>query len=452
MRLMELTELTGGAMSKQNTLLRVLGGAFAVAVTVGATIGVGILRTPASIAAQLHNGGLILGAWLLGGVYILMASLSVAELATMLPQAGGFYVYTRRALGDGAGFVAGWVDWLTNCAGMAYLAVSMADFSATLWPAAHGAPMAALFIIFFALLHWRGTSISGRAQEITCALQACAFVVLIVACFAFAGPPSSSTPQHVLTGNEASLWISLVIALRLIIGTYDGWYGAIYFSEEVKGQAQVLPRSMITGIMAVILVYILVNGGLLHVLPISVLAKSELPAADAAKVIFGASGGAVVTFLALISLPAVLNAALLCASRIPLAMSRDGLFWGRASYVSPRGTPLVSLALSTLVGIGLALSGTFEQLLVLAAVLDVLTYCSALISLMVLRRREAELPRPFTAKPYPAVTLVALTVGCAFLIAALMEDPRNSLKALSIVAISYPGFYAARWFRAGRVV
>jgi basic amino acid/polyamine antiporter, APA family len=187
--------LKSAAKDKPNPLLRVLSGAFAIAVTVGGTIGVGILRTPASIAAQLHNGGLILGAWLLGGVYILIASLSVAELATMLPRAGGFYVYTRRALGDGAGFVAGWVDWLTNCASMAYLAVSMGDFSARLWPLVHSASMAALFIIFFALLHWRGISISGRAQKITCALQACAFVVLIVACFAFGGPPSSSTPH-----------------------------------------------------------------------------------------------------------------------------------------------------------------------------------------------------------------------------------------------------------------
>ena len=124
--------------------------------------------------------------------------------------------------------------------------------------------------------------------------------------------------------------------------------------------------------------------------------------------------------------------------------------WSSAAPAVEAASEPISLVLSTLIGIALALSGTFEQLLALVAVLDVATFCSALISLMVLRRRGPGLTRPFTAKPYPAVTLLALAVGCAFLIAALIGDPKSSLTALSIVAIGYPGYYLARWFRAAR--
>jgi APA family basic amino acid/polyamine antiporter len=432
--------------------LRVLGGAFALAVTVGGTIGVGILRAPALVAAHIGGYWPILSVWLLGGLYVLIAAFSVAELAAMLPQAGGFYVYTRRALGDGPGFVAGWVDWLTQCADMAYLAVSMAEFGAALWPALPPVKAVACgVILLFCLLHWRGVRTSGRIQEATCLLQFCAFAALTVACFAWSGQAPLATNVAPLPKATGALWGSLVLGLRLAIGTYDGWYSAIYFSEEVKNPGRILTRSMLAGVALVTVLYTLVNAALLHVLPIPAVAASPLPAADVAKVLFGPAGGAVITVLALLSLPAVLNATLLCGARIAFAMSRDGLIWAPAATVTARGTPLVALVVTGAASLLFAISGTFEQLLTLVAVLNVATYGAALLSLLVLRRREPQLTRPFEAKPYPWVTIFALAGGCAFLIGAAASDPRSALLAMGLALISYPAYRLARRLRGSTI-
>src|SRR5215470_3686104 len=115
-------------------LLRILGVGFGIAVIFGGTIGVGILRLPGTVAAKLGNYWLILLAWIIGGLYALLGSISVTELGAMLPQAGGFYVYARRAFGGFVGFVVGWSDWLNNCAVLAYASITAADYLAQLWP------------------------------------------------------------------------------------------------------------------------------------------------------------------------------------------------------------------------------------------------------------------------------------------------------------------------------
>src|SRR5215470_3833534 len=115
-------------------LLRILGIGFGIAVIFGGTVGVGILRLPGAVAAQLGSYWLILLAWIIGGVYALLGSISVTELGAMLPQAGGFYVYARRAFGSFAGFASGWSDWLNNCAVLAYASITAADYLAQLWP------------------------------------------------------------------------------------------------------------------------------------------------------------------------------------------------------------------------------------------------------------------------------------------------------------------------------
>src|SRR5215212_4808890 len=134
-------------------LLRVLGVVFGMAVTVGITVGMGILRTPGEVALQLPNPWLFMGAWLLGGVYALFGAVSVAELGTMIPRSGGFYVFARRALGEYPGFVVGWSDWLSTCGTVAAVALVLGEYAGTLVPALNGraAAVAAGVTVFFAL-------------------------------------------------------------------------------------------------------------------------------------------------------------------------------------------------------------------------------------------------------------------------------------------------------------
>ena len=115
-------------------LHRVLGVAFGLAITVGTTIGAGILRRPGAIAELLREPALILAMWLFGGLYGLIGVINVAELGTMIPQAGGFFVWTNRAFGRRPGFVIGWCDFLGNCASLAYAAITLVELGAALYP------------------------------------------------------------------------------------------------------------------------------------------------------------------------------------------------------------------------------------------------------------------------------------------------------------------------------
>ena len=163
---------------RKSGLLRILGVGFGIAVIFGGSVGVGILRLPGTVAAQLGNYWLILLAWIIGGVYALLGSMSVAELAAMLPQAGGFYVYARRAFGAFAGFAVGWSDWLNNCAVLAYASMTASEYVAKLWPvpllSRNGTAVAFGILAFFTWLQWTGLRSGSGAQKITSSATAIA--------------------------------------------------------------------------------------------------------------------------------------------------------------------------------------------------------------------------------------------------------------------------------------
>src|SRR5436309_11852908 len=119
----------------QGQLQRVLGVGFGLAVTIGGTIGMGILRTPGEVAKQLPTPTLFIGIWVVGGVYALLGAISVAELGAMIPRSGGFYVFAHRALGNYAGFVVGWSDWMSTCATIAVISMVVGEYSGVLFPA-----------------------------------------------------------------------------------------------------------------------------------------------------------------------------------------------------------------------------------------------------------------------------------------------------------------------------
>jgi len=425
-------------------LLRLLGVGFGIAVTVGGTVGTGILRTPGMVAGHLGDPWLIAAAWLLGGGYALLGTLSVVELGTALPAAGGFYVYARRAFGGGLGFVVAWGDWLMQCASLAYVTVSVADFAVTLAPTL--APAAKLLamapLALFALIQWLGLRESSWTQQATSLVKGLALLAFVAVCFAH-GPagqaPAAPTAGAPGTGLAVFTLVGAVIALQSVIVTYDGWYMAIYFTEEDRDPGRNLPRSALGGVLATIIIYLLVNLSLLRVLSVPELAASSLPAADAAQAIFRGAGGSIVTALALVSLLGLVNAVLMSATRVAYAVARDGGF-GPLARVSPSGTPVPALLLTTGASMLLALSFTFEQMIAISAALVVFVYVSGFLSLFVLRRREPDLPRPFRVPGYPWTPLVALVGSLAFLAGNVLSDPRGSAWAAGLLALSYPAF------------
>jgi APA family basic amino acid/polyamine antiporter len=405
----------------------------------GGTVGVGILRLPASLAASLGNARLIILFWILGGVYALFGAVAVAELAAMMPQAGGFYVYARRAFGRGAGFVVGLSDWLNQVAALAYAAITAAAFLGELWPAAQSEPklFAVSFVALFTALHWAGIRLSGALTRIISVTVGLMLLAVVVGCFLVpSAPAAAAAPSGPVT--TVGMFGAAVAALRSVFVAYDGWYSPIYMAEESTSPGHTLPRSIIGGTLLIAAVYILVNVAILRVLPIPVLAHSTLPAADAARLVLPRGGGSLVTFISLLTLMSLINAVLLMTPRIVLALGRDGLLSKNVAVVSAGGTPRFALAATSAFGIALILSANFDQIVAVAAVLFLLSYVSAYAALIVLRRREPDAARPYRAFGFPATTIIVL-VGCfALWVATILDDPRSALYAAALLACCAP--------------
>ncbi|MFM7635352.1 MAG: APC family permease, partial [Cyanobacteriota bacterium] len=377
-------------------LLSILGVGFGLAGAVGGTIGAGILRTPGLVAAQLPSPGLVLGAWVVGGLYALLGAVCTAELAAALPRAGGWYVFAERAFGRWAGFLVGWTDWLAHCIGLAWVATTVGDYGVALLPAPLGlqplAPqaIALLSLAVFAGIQLRGVRAGSASQELLSLVKAGAFLALVAACFLLPLPPLLSLPPEagpsgfspppaltVMAATQAAtasvaaaetfswqgLLLPAVLALQAVITTYDGWASPVYFAEEFTDPGRDLPRSLIGGVLAVLVLYLLINGALLHVLPLEQLARSSLPAADAAQRLLGPLGGGVITAVALVSLLGLINTVVMAAPRILYGLSRDGLFPGFASAVTAGGTPAAALLLTCGAAALLVLGGSFDRLL-----------------------------------------------------------------------------------------
>jgi basic amino acid/polyamine antiporter, APA family len=220
-------------------LTRILGLGFGLAMVFGGTVGVGILRLPGTLAAALGDSRLIVLFWILGGVYSLLGAVAVAELAAMLPEAGGFYVYVRRAFGKGPGFVVGWSDWLNQVASLAYGALTAAAFAGALWPAAAANPRALAVAVIggFTVLHWIGLRMGSTLTRVISLTVGVMLMVLVVGCFMTAPTAASGAPPPVSSAVSLPLLslgmlAAVVTALRAVLLTYDGWYSPIYMAEE----------------------------------------------------------------------------------------------------------------------------------------------------------------------------------------------------------------------------
>jgi APA family basic amino acid/polyamine antiporter len=422
-------------------LLRILGVGFGLAVIVGSTLGIGILRTPGLVAGQLSSRTSILAVWLAGGLYTLLGSIIFTELGTMLPEAGGYYVYARRAFGDTVGFAVGWTDWLTYCAVLGYESIAIGEFSAMLLPALRPAVklVAVGVLVIFAVVQFAGLRVSSRFQEITTAVKCLAFLALVAACLVYAWSHGPSGGGYASVGSVAPGLVGLVIALQSVVITYGGWQSALYFTEEDRDPRQNLPRSMIGGVVSVLVIYLLVNVALLSVLPIAELARSTLPAADAASVIFGSRGGQLIILLSIVSLPPLINAVLMIGTRILFAVGRDGLFFKGAALVSARGTPVAAAVITTAVAAVLVASGTFQKLVAVASFFLAANYCVCCLALVVLRRREPLLARPFRAWGYPWSAVVVLLGAVAFLAGVLLGDAPTAVVAIGLLAAGLLG-------------
>ena len=456
--------------ARRGQLLQILGLGFGLAVAVGNTIGAGILRTPGEVASHLPNAWLFMAVWVLGGLYAMLGANAVAELGTMLPCSGGQYVFTRYAIGDYAGFIVGWSDWLSTCGTVAAVSIVIGEYSSALFPAlarwttpilssvGAGLPVAEfqtngiaiVVALFFAVVQWRGIRWGSSTQNVTSLAKTIALFALIVACFVLGGKQQAPAPPAAALPNGMPLFFALVFSLQSVIYTYDGWSGVVYFSEEVRDPGRDIPRAIFGSILLIMAIYLLLNLALLYLLPISRIAGDEFPAGTASNVIFGAYGDTIIRTIMIVSMLSCINANQLMATRVLFAMGRDRLFSERAATVNPGGTPTVSLAASLGVALLFIVLGKhFEKVIEALAYFFVANYTLSFTSLFVLRRKEPDRPRPYRSWGYPWTTGLALAGSVAFLIGAVWGDihagKSSSIYALALLVASYPVFRVSKY-------
>ena len=427
--------------TNNNQLKKALGFSFGIAILIGGTIGVGILRTPGAIAGMLDNYWLIIACWIIGGLYVLIGAGSYAELATMLPKAGGSYNYVKRAFGAYAGFLTGWFDYITNAIAPAFFCIVISEYIVILFPnlESQTTVIAIAFLIAFTLLHASGVKNGSIVQQVTSVIKVLFFVALIVACFMYSGVKVTPIEKNTVA-FEMGMVIGFFKSLQMVIGTYDGWNAGCFFAEEDENPGKNIPKSLYTGAIIVIVIYVVINMAFFYVMPIASLANSPLAASEVAKVVFGDNGSVIVTIIAVFSIISILNAYMMIPARILFGLSRDGFFIQKGTLVNKGGTPIVTLLVSALLILVLICIGSFEVLFSLATFMSVIVWGLAYFALIKLRISEPNLPRPYKSWGYPWTTIVMILFSMALFIGFAYSDSTSLLVIGGIALLSYPVF------------
>ena len=423
----------------------------AMGVVVGITIGSGIFRTPAAIARLVPNPIAIIALWVGGGILSLCGALSFAELGAMLPQTGGFYAWLREGWGRPAAFLFGWSELVliraSALGGMAIVFGEYALRSFGVEPAVHvfaARSLAAALIAFAAAANILGASVGAGIVTISTATKFSAVALLAVAAFVLGGAHGASyahlTP--VATDAGAISTGALGLALVSVLWTYDGFVDVSFVAGEVTNPGRTLPRAIIFGTLAVVVLYVATNVAYHYVLPVEAVAQSPLVAADVMQTIFGRPGVIAVSFFVMISSFSAVNGGMLAAPRVFFAMAEDGLFFRPLARVHSRyKTPHAAILLSAVLGMTLVMSRSFESLANTFVLAAWPFYALSVAALFRLRHTRADLPRPYRTAGYPIVPAIFVIGVVWFVVNALVNDPIPTIATLAIVAAGIPVYY-----------
>jgi APA family basic amino acid/polyamine antiporter len=435
---------TSEAAVSRGHLLAVLGVGFGIAVTIGNAVGAGILRTPGVIATHLQIFWPFIAVWVVGAIYALLGANALSELGTMVPRSGGQYVFVRHGLGNYAGFVVGWSDWMSTCGTTAAVAIVVGEYTVGLFPQARTQHVIALMVVaVFTVVQWIGVRGGAAVQNVTSLVKALALVAFIVICF-WLGTRPPWAPTVVTTDFEGSLFVPFILALQSVIYTYDGWSAVIYFSEEVKDYGRSIPRAMLSSVVTIGGLYILINLAFLAVVSLPTIAGNNFAAGVIVERLFGSNGSTLLRGLVILVLLSAVSSNVLMAPRVLFAMANDGLFWRGAREVNRGGTPDIALLISSLLAAMFIVTGTFETVIAILSFFFVANYTLSFVTLFVLRRREPNVERPYRAWGHPYTTGLALVASVVFLAGAAASDIGSSIYAIGLLVLSFPVYLLIR--------
>jgi APA family basic amino acid/polyamine antiporter len=447
-------------------LLRVLGLKEGLAIHISAIIGSGIFVVPAAIAGHLHSMGLIAVVWVLGGLLSLFGALTVAELSSLLPSAGGPYIYLRESFGRVWGYMFSWNHFFINTAGaLAAIAVAFASYLAYFFPFLSperallswsttilGAPVeitarptqvVAMVVIGIAtIVNVRGVRLGGWVTNIFTSAKVFALLTLIVAVFT-SGKGSAANfapwwPEHWSSGLTSAFGLAMIS----VLWSYEGWTTVTQSAGEIVNPEKNIPRSLLFGTLAIILLYLGVNLAYVYVIPIGQMAGSSRIAADAASVVLGPFGTSLIIVGILCSTFGTINNSFLSDARSMYAAGADSSFAPSFGKIHPRfRTPYVTLIALGVWSALLTLSGSYDQIASYVIFGSWMFYGLTALSVIVLRKKFPDAPRPYRAWGYPYATLLFVAAAGWILVNTILEDPRDAVIGIILLLLSLPFYF-----------
>jgi amino acid transporter len=437
------------SLAAPDRLPRRLGVWSAAAVLVGSTIGSGIFRVPSTVAEQAGSVGVIATLWIVGALVVLFGALTIAELAVLFPRSGGIYVFLREAYGPLPAFLFGWTELLViRPSALGAIAILFAEYMGefvTLGPVTVRV-VAAGAILLLAATNIRSLSWGAAVQNASTVAKVVALTGLALLAFVLGDGNRGAFAEPISFAPIS--WGGFGLALVAVMWAYDGWADLTFLGGEVREPTRTLPRALLGGTAAIVVIYLVVNAAYLFLLSVSDMGNRPLVAADAARAIFGGAGASVVAAMVMVSAFGALNGATMTGPRIFFAMAGDGLFFRPVAAVHARyRTPWVAIVLAALLGVGYVSVRSFEQLAD-SFILGIWPFYALTVgAVFVLRRKRPELERPYRALGYPWVPLVFLLASLAMLLNALVEQPASTMYGFGIILLGIPVFYGWRSLR-----
>lgn len=425
-------------------LPRKLGFFDGAALLVGSVIGSGIFVVPSLIAQRVPEPGLVIGIWIFSGLLVLCGALTLAELGAMLPQSGGLYVYMREAYGPFWAFLYGWTIMLVAIPGAIAALTSAFLLYLNLFLPMTGWVEKAVGIgvlLGLAFVNARGARQGAGVQNTFTVLKVAGLVGLVgLAVITRRGDSSHFlplAPDHV----SGSLLAAVGLAMISTLFAYDGWQFVSFVAGEIRDPRRNVPRSIMLGVLVVIVVYVSASVAYIYVLGQPRIAASERVAADAMSAMIGPIGATLITLAILCSTFGAISANVLAAPRVFFAMGRDGLLFPQLARIHPRyETPAVAIWALAIWAALLTLTGGYEHLITMSGFANWIFFTMVVLSVVVLRRKHPDWERPYRVVGYPFTVIVFVLVSSAFVINTLVGSARSSLMGLGLLLLGVP-FY-----------
>lgn len=415
-----------------------------LAIVVGMIIGSGIFLKPGIVLSDAGSPMMALIAWVLGGVVTLCSALSIAEIASNIPRAGGLYTYLEELYGEKVGFLLGWVQSIiTYPASVAALGIAFATYAGYFVPMGEwtqrGLALGIMGLIL--VLNILSTRCGGYIQVIATVGKLVPIVaILCVGLFGGVAPGASGLSSDLIGEGGANIGAAILGTLW----AYDGWIGVTNMAAEMKNPKKNLPRVISVGIIFVIAVYALFNTVLFNALPADVLAASDTPGADAAVALFGEGGAAFMTVGIMISVVGALNGYLMTAARVPQAMAeRKQLpFSGVLGKIHPKfGTPANALTMQVILAVVYVMSGSFNFLTDMLMFVLWIFFTLGVVGVFFMRKRGLSSKENYRVPLYPITPIVGIAGSVYILVSTVIGDPIRSVIGLGVTLLGIPVYY-----------